>query len=65
MRFAIGGLLLLTSLPAIGANTGPRGQCKSRCDSSYNFCLNRSILKNARKACKTERKACKKTCVGK
>ena len=60
MRFSIAALILAVSMPAFAANK--KGQCKNRCDTNYQFCLNRSTTKQAKKSCKTDRKNCKGTC---
>ena len=65
MRFAIASLILVLTLPA--AEAGGRlskSQCKDRCGSQYQFCLNRAHTKQARKACKTDRGTCKGQCRG-
>jgi hypothetical protein len=62
MRFVIAGLILMTALPAAEGKTGDTGVCKSRCDTNYQFCRNRSASKNARKSCAADRKTCKRTC---
>jgi len=64
MRFVITGLILLMGLPAAEAASSPKAQCKDRCSSSYQFCMNRSRTKQARKSCKADRKSCKHTCRG-
>jgi len=61
MRLTIAALILTVAIPEAQA-AGDKGQCKSRCDSSYQFCLNRATTKNAKKSCKVDRKNCKKTC---
>ncbi len=63
MRFVIAGLILLLSVPAAEA-AGPRGQCKTQCNTQYQFCLNRSHTKQARNSCKVSRKNCKSQCRG-
>jgi hypothetical protein len=64
MRFLIAGLILAVTLPAAEAATDRKGQCKDRCDSQYQFCLNRTRTKQARKSCKADRKVCKRYCRG-
>lgn len=61
MRLTIATLILTIAIPEAQAK-GDKGQCKSRCDSSYQFCLNRTTTKQAKKSCKLDRKLCKKTC---
>lgn len=63
MRFVITGLVLLMGLPAAEA-ASPKAGCNNRCSSSYQFCLNRSRTKQARKTCKADRKTCTRTCHG-
>jgi hypothetical protein len=63
MRFMIAGLILALGLPAAEA-ASRKGQCKKQCDAQYKFCLNRSITKQARKACKPGRRICKSQCRG-
>jgi hypothetical protein len=60
MRLLIPALILAVSMPAFAASK--KGQCKNRCDSNYQFCLNRATTKQAKKSCKTDRKNCKGTC---
>jgi hypothetical protein len=60
MRLLIAGLILSVAPTAYAA--GPKGQCKNRCDSNYQFCLNRARTKQARKSCKADLKSCKGTC---
>jgi hypothetical protein len=62
MRFLIAGLILAIVLPA--AEASPKGQCKDRCGSMYQFCLKRARTKEGRKLCKADRKACKHQCRG-
>jgi hypothetical protein len=64
MRFVVTGLILLMGLPAAEAASSPKAGCTSRCSSSYQFCLNRSHTKAARKSCRTSHKSCKQTCRG-
>ena len=61
MRLIIAALILSVSIPAAEAKSA-KGQCKSRCDSDYQFCLKRSTTKQARKSCKTDHKKCKNIC---
>jgi hypothetical protein len=62
MRFVIAAVLILgVGLPAAEA-AGDKGACKSRCDTNYQFCVNRATTKQARKSCKVDRKTCKATC---
>lgn len=61
MRIGIAALILAIALPpAQGASK--KAQCKNRCDSNYQFCMNRSVTKQAKKSCKSDRKNCKGTC---
>jgi hypothetical protein len=60
MRFTIAALILAVSMPAFAADK--KGQCKNRCDSSYQFCVNRATTKQAKKSCKVDRKNCKGQC---
>ena len=61
MRFVIAALVLIVAVPAADAAGGP---CKNQCDSQYQACLNRTRTKQARKSCKSFRKACKGQCRG-
>jgi len=60
MRFSIAALILAVSMPAFAASR--KAQCKNRCDSSYQFCVNRATTKQAKKSCKVDRKNCKGQC---
>jgi len=61
MRLILAALVVCIALPeADGA--GNKAQCKNRCDSNYQFCLNRATTKAARKSCKADRKLCYSTC---
>lgn len=60
MRF-IAILILGLMLPIANA-AGPVGACKNRCASMYQFCLNRSTTKAARKSCRVDFKNCKGQC---
>jgi hypothetical protein len=63
MRIAAVGLILGLALPAWAADkTPPKEQCTDRCATNYEFCQNRATTKDARKACKVNKKACKKQC---
>jgi hypothetical protein len=63
MRFAVVVLILGVALPAWAVDKkSPKGQCSDRCQSTYQFCLNRATTKDARKACKVNKKPCKKQC---
>ena len=61
MRLILAALIVCVALPEAEA-AGDKAKCKTRCDSNYQFCLNRSTTKGARKSCKVDRKACKTTC---
>ena len=61
MRLII-AVLVLSVCPPLMKAASKKGECKNRCDSSYQFCLNRSTTKQAKKACKLDRKTCKRTC---
>jgi len=61
MRLFIATLILAVAGPAAQA-TSHKGQCKNRCDSNYQFCMNRATTKQARKSCKVDRKNCKGSC---
>ena len=63
MRFLITGLILMLGAPASEA-ADRKAQCKNLCNTQYQFCLNRSRTKQARKSCKTLRGACKGQCRG-
>jgi len=60
MRFLIASLILAVAAPA--AHARDKGQCKNRCDSNYQWCANRATTKQAKKACKADRKTCKSSC---
>lgn len=61
MRLFLAALVLCIAIPEADAG-GPKAQCKNRCDSSYQFCAARAGTKQARKACKVDRKLCKSGC---
>jgi hypothetical protein len=61
MRLIIAVVVLSVMIPAAEAKN-VRAECKNRCDSSYQFCLNRATTKQAKKACKTDRGKCKNVC---
>jgi len=61
MRFLIAGLILAVALPAAEGKS-PKGQCKDRCGSMYQFCAKGATTKAARKTCKAQRKSCKNQC---
>ena len=61
MRLVIAILILAVAGPAAQAKSNKR-QCKNRCDSNYQFCINRATTKQARKSCKADRKTCKSSC---
>jgi len=61
MRFTIAFLILGLALPTADAG-GSKAACRNRCDSMYQFCLNRSTTKAARKSCKADFKNCKGQC---
>jgi hypothetical protein len=61
MRYLIAALVLAVAAPAAHASS-PKSVCKTRCDSMGRFCSGRSTSKQSRKACKTDRKNCKKQC---
>jgi len=61
MRLAIAALILAVAAPSAHA-ASKKAQCKNRCDSNYQFCMNRSTTKQAKKSCKADRKNCKGTC---
>jgi hypothetical protein len=54
-------LIFATAVPEADAKIN-KGQCKNRCDSNYQFCMNRSTTKQAKKSCKVDRKNCKGNC---
>lgn len=60
MRLIVAALILTIASPAFAANR--KSQCKSKCDSNYSFCMNRATTKQAKKACKSDRKGCKSGC---
>jgi len=61
MRLTIAALILALAAPAVDAASS-KAQCKNRCDSNYQFCMNRATTKNAKKSCKQDRKTCKGSC---
>ncbi len=61
MRLILAVLILAVAMPEAEAS-GNKAQCKNRCDSSYQFCLARAGTKQARKACRVDRKLCKSGC---
>jgi hypothetical protein len=61
MRFLIAALILAVAAPGLHA-TSSKSQCKTRCDSNYQFCMNRATTKQAKKSCKADRKTCKGNC---
>jgi len=60
MRFAIAAIIFAVSMPAFAADK--KAQCKNRCESSYQYCVNRATTKQAKKSCKVDRKNCKGQC---
>jgi hypothetical protein len=52
---------ILTALTLTAAPSQQK-QCKSSCDVSYNFCMQRAIGKQGRKTCAANRATCKKGC---
>jgi len=60
MRLIIAAVILSIASPAFAASR--KSQCKSRCDSTYQFCMNRARTKQQKKSCKADRKTCKSTC---
>lgn len=61
MRFLIAGLVFSLLVPAMEAKSA-KGQCKTRCDTTYGFCMNHAVTKAAKKSCKADRKNCKGQC---
>lgn len=59
MRLTI-AVLIFCVAPSFAASR--KAQCKNRCDSSYQFCMNRARTKQAKKSCKADRKSCKSGC---
>jgi hypothetical protein len=60
MRLTVAALILTIATPAFAASR--KSQCKSRCDSNYQFCMNRATTKQSKKSCKADRKSCKSVC---
>jgi hypothetical protein len=60
MRFMMAVLILTVSAPAFAADR--KGQCKTRCDGNFQYCMKRATNKQAKKICKTDRKNCKGQC---
>lgn len=60
MRFLTAVLLLAGALPL--AQAAPKRNCGNRCESDYSMCLTRAKNHSAKKACKSNRKTCKRTC---
>ena len=61
MRLVIIALVLGLTLPMADA-AGSKATCTNRCDSMYQFCLKNARTKQARAACKKDRKTCKGQC---
>ncbi len=61
MRLAIALLILALAAPSAHA-ASKKAQCKKRCDSNYDFCMNRATTKQAKKSCKADHKSCRGTC---
>jgi hypothetical protein len=61
MRFLIAGMVVGLLIPAAEA-ANSKGQCKNRCDSNYQFCMNHAITKANKKSCKVDKKNCKGQC---
>ena len=61
MRLMLAAVILFAAVPQADA-AGNKGQCKTRCDSTYQFCLNRATTKAAKKSCKIDHKSCKTGC---
>ncbi len=61
MRFIVATLILSLGMPIADA-AGSKGACRNRCASMYQFCLNRSTTKAARKSCRVDFKNCKGQC---
>jgi hypothetical protein len=63
MRSALAGFVFLLAIPAAYAQKPP-SHCKDTCKSSYTLCMKRSNTKSSRKACKAQKKTCRKGCKG-
>jgi hypothetical protein len=61
MRVVIFAVILGLMLPMADAS-GPKGACKDRCSSMYEFCLKNARTKQMRATCKADRKTCKGQC---
>jgi hypothetical protein len=61
MRLFIAAVAVWIAIPAAEAKTA-RSECRNRCDSTYQFCLNRATTKQAKKSCKSDRGRCKNVC---
>ena len=63
MRLATIGLILCLALPAWATGKKPpRQQCTDRSETDYQFCQTRAATKDARKACKVNKKNAKRQC---
>jgi len=63
MRLILAALIVAFVIPEAEAEAGGgKAECKNRCDSTYQYCLARAGTKQARKACKVDRKLCKSGC---
>ncbi len=61
MRLVVFAIVLGLTLPVADAK-GSKTSCTNRCDSMYQFCLKNARSKQARAACKKDRKSCKGQC---
>lgn len=62
MRFLIAALMAALLIPVAAQAKSSKGQCKNRCDTNYQFCMNHAITKAAKKSCKADKKNCKGQC---
>ena len=60
IRFLTAVLLLACTVPL--AEAAPKRNCGNRCESDHNMCMTRAKNGSARKMCKSNYKACKRTC---
>jgi hypothetical protein len=62
MRYLIAAVVFFAAIPAGEATPPSKAQCKSRCQTQYEFCLKRSLTKRAKASCKLDRNRCHGTC---
>jgi hypothetical protein len=61
----LGGIVFLLAIPLAQAFAQkPPSHCKDTCKSSYTLCMKRSNTSGSKKACKAQKKTCRKGCKG-